>query len=264
MRMSGLAGLVLAGVVLAPVATVLTAPVAGASAVSLCDQMGGQWNGQYCHATVPSDEKAVREINIAIPAEADNPAIGGAISNYLVQLMNNWRNAGKNMFQNSRGDANFEVFHHGNIHTVVFHETYDNESTGRFEGAAIQNGYRTFAFDSASGRQVQLADIIDPAAVARLGGPYIQAALDSTTQAWPHEPGAYPFTLDRWTPDKVYSGGYKAWALTPDELILYLPDYPVARDSGIDFTPTRYIWSFTGGDVQPHIPLSALAPAMHM
>jgi hypothetical protein len=258
MRMRGLAG-----VVVAAAATVLTAPFAGASAVSLCDQMGGQWNGQYCHASVPSDEKAVREINIAIPAEADNPVIGGAISNYLITLMNNWRTAGKNMYQNSRGDANFEVFHHGNIHTVVFHETYDNESTGRFEGAAIQSGYRTFAFDSASGRQVQLADIIDPGQVARLGAPFIQAALDEP-RGWPHEPGQYPFTLDRWTPDKVYSGGYKAWALTPDELILYMPDYPVARDSGIDFTPGRYIWAFTGGDVQPHIPLSALGPALHV
>jgi hypothetical protein len=47
-------------------------------------------------------------------------------------------------------------------------------------------------------------------------------------------------------------------------LILYLPDYPVARDSGIDFTPGQYIWSFTGGDVQPRIPLSALAPALHI
>jgi hypothetical protein len=263
MRMSGLAGAVLSGVVVVTSA-LLTAPVAGASAVSLCDQMGGQWNGQYCHATVESNQKAVREINIAIPAEADNPVIGGAISSYLVTLMTNWRNAGKNMYQNSRGEANFEVFQHGDIHTVVFHETYDNESTGRFEGAAIQSGYRTFAFDSASGRQIQLADIIDPAEVARLGGPYIQAALDAAPWPWPRDPGTYPFTLDRWTPDKVYSGGYKAWALTPNELILYLPDYPVARDSPIDFTPGRYIWSFTGGDVQPHIPLSALAPALHV
>lgn len=257
MRMSGFAG-----VVMAAAATVLTAPTAGASAVSLCDQMGGQWNGQYCHATVPSNEKAVREINIAIPVEADNPVIGGAISNYLTTLMNNWRTAGQNMYQNSRGDANFEVFHHGNIHTVVFHETYDSESTGRFEGAAIQSAYRTFAFDSATGRQVQLSDIVDVGQIPQLGAPFIQTALDNA--APPHQPNTYPFTPDRWTPDKVFSGGYKAWALTPDELILYLPDYPVARDSPIDFTPGNYIWSMTGGVVQPHIPLSALAPAMHV
>lgn len=251
---------VLGGAVLAAAASVLSAPGAAASTVSLCDQMGGQWNGQYCHASVPSDRNAVREINIAIPAEADNPAIGGAITGYLTTLMNNWRSAAAGMFQNSRGDANFEVFHHGNIHTVVFHETYDSESTGRFEGAAIQSAYRTFAFDSASGRQVQLADLVDVGAIPSLGAPFIQAALDQAPP--PHDPNTYPFTPDRWTPDKVYSGGYKAWALTPDELILYMPDYPVARDSPIDFTPSRYIWSMTGGVVQPHIPLSALAPAL--
>ena len=250
----------IAGAVIASAASVLTAPGAAASAVSLCDQMGGQWNGQYCHATVPSNRNAVREVNIAIPAEADNPVIGGAISNYLTTLMGNWRSAGANMYQNSRGDANFEVFHHGNIHTVVFHETYDSESTGRFEGAAIQSAYRTFAFDSASGRQVQLGDLVDIGQIPTLGAPFIQAALDQAIP--PHEPNTYPFTPDRWTPDKVYSGGYKAWALTPDELILYMPDYPVARDTPIDFTTAHFIWSITGGIVQPHIPLSALTPAL--
>jgi hypothetical protein len=255
MRVGGLAGAAIA------TAALLGAPGADASAVPLCDQMGGQWNGRYCHASVPSQRGAVREINIAIPAEADNPVIGGAISSYLVTLMNNWRTAAAQMHQNSRGDANFEVFHHGNIHTVVFHETYDSESTGRFEGAAIQSAYRTFAFDSARGRQVQLADVVDVSAIPTLGAPYIQAALDRAVP--PHQPNTYPFTPDRWTPDKVYSGGYKAWALTPDELILYMPDYPVARDSPIDFTPTNYIWSMTGGVVQPRIPLSALGPALH-
>lgn len=256
MRVGGLAG-----AAIATAAALLSAPGAGASAVSLCDQMGGQWNGQYCHASVPSQRGAVREINIAIPAEADNPAIGGAISNYLTTLMNNWRTAAAQMYQNSRGDANFEVFHHGNIHTVVFHETYDSESTGRLEGPAIQSAYRTFAFDSASGRQLQLADVVDVSAIPTLGAPYIQAALDQAVP--PHEPNTYPFTPDRWTPDKVYSGGYKAWALTPNELILYMPDYPVARDSPIDFTPSNFIWSITGGVVQPRIPLSALGPALH-
>lgn len=256
MRVAGLAGAAIA------VATVaVTAPSASASAVPFCDQLGGQWNGNYCQASVPSDRNAVRQINIAIPAEIDNPVIGGAIAGYLTDLMNNWRTAAKGMAQNSRGDANFEVFHHGNIHTVLFHETYDSESTGRFEGAAIQSAYRTFAFDSASGRQVQLSDVVDVGAIPTLGAPFIQAALDAAPP--PHEPNTYPFTPDRWTPDKVYSGGYKAWALTPDELILYMPDYPVARDTPIDFTPYKYIWSMTGGVVQPHIPLSALGPALH-
>jgi hypothetical protein len=241
-------------------AAVLSAPAAAASAQSVCDRMGGQWNGQYCHATVVSARKAVREIDIAIPAEADDPIIGGAITDYLVSLMNNWRSVAQSMVQDSRGAADFEVFQHGPIHTVVFRETYDSQSTGRLEGPAIQNAYRTFAFDSARGRQIQLADIVDPGAIPALGAPYIQAALDQALP--PHEPNTYTFVADRWTPDKVYSGGYKAWALTPDELILYMPDYPVARDTPIDFTPGHWIWSITGGIVQPRIPLSALAPAL--
>lgn len=252
MRTTGIAAAAIA-------AASILAPNASASAAPFCEQIGGQWNGNSCHTSVLSDRNAVREINIAIPAEIDNPVIGGAIASYLTDLMNNWRNVARSMPLDSRGDATFEVFHHGNIHSVVFHETYDSTSTGRFEGAAIQSAYRTFAFDSASGRQVQLSDVVDVNAIPTLGAPYIQAALDRAVP--PHEPNTYPFTPDRWTPDKVYSGGYKAWALTPDELILYMPDYPVARDTPIDFTPAHYIWSITGGVVQPHIPLSALGPA---
>ncbi|MBU3750324.1 MAG: DUF3298 domain-containing protein [Mycobacterium sp.] len=250
----------LAVAAMAAAATVVTAPTAVASPVSFCDQIGGQWDGQYCRTSVLSDRNPVRQINIAIPAEIDNPVIGGAISGYLTTLMNNWRTAAAQMHQNSRGDANFQVFHRGNIHTVLFHETYDSESTGRFEGAAIQSAYRTFAFDSAAGRQIQLSDVVDVNAIPTLGAPYIQAALDQAVP--PHQPNTYPFIPERWTPDKVYSGGYKAWALTPNELILYMPDYPVARDTPIDFTPANYIWAITGGIVQPRIPLSALAPAL--
>ncbi len=237
-----------------------TAPAASASAPPLCDQMGGQWNGQYCHASIPSERNAVREVNIAIPAEAGDPVIGSAISSYLLTLMNNWRSAAKDMYQHSWGDANFEVFQHGNIHTVVFHETYNSESTGRLEGPAVQSAYRTFAFDSATGRQVQLSDIVDVNAIPTLGAPYIQSALDQALP--PHQPNTYPFVPERWTPDKVFSGGYKAWALTPDELLLYLPDYPVGRDTPVDFTTGALLWSMTGGTVQPRIPLSALAPAL--
>ncbi len=240
----------------------ITAPAASASPASLCDGMGGTWNGTHCHASVLSDRKAVREINIAIPAEVGNPVIGAAIADYVTALMNNWRRAAQGMNANSWGDANFTVFRHGDIHTVVFHETYDYEGTARLEGAAVNDAYRTFAFDSAAGRQVQLADVVDVAAIPTLGAPYIQAALDAAPPA--HQPGTYPFTADRWTPDKVFSGGYRAWALTPDELILYLPDYPVARDSPIDFTPATFLWSMNGGVVQPRIPLSALGTALRV
>ena len=55
----------------------------------------------------------------------------------------------------------------------------------------------------------------------------------------------YPFIVDRWTPDKVYSGAYKAWALTPDELIIYMPDYPVGHDEPINFSPGLSSGSWT-------------------
>lgn len=253
---------VLTGVLIVAAVQALGAPPAEASAPSLCDSIGGQWNGQYCHATVTSDRNAVREINIAIPAEIDNPAVAGPIADYLRTLMGNWRKYGQGMAQNSWGDANFETFRHGDIQQVVFHETYNSESTARLDGPAINSAYRTFAYNQATGQRVQLADLMDVNAIPALGAPFIQSALDQA--APPHQPNTYPFIADRWTPDKVYSGGYKAWALTPDELILYMPDYPVARDTPIDFTPGVYQWSMTGGTVQPHIPLSVLAPALRV
>lgn len=254
MRMTGLAG-----AVIAMAASVTVAPTASASAAAFCDQIGGQWNGQYCHATVTSKRKAVREINIAIPPEIDS-AIGAVIGSYLGTLMNNWRTAAAQMYQNSWGEANFETFQHGAIRTVVFRESYNSESTARLDGPAIKDAYRTFSFDQSSGRQLQLSDVVDPAAIPSLGAPFIQTALDAALP--PHQPNTYPFIPERWTPDKVYSGGYRAWALTPEELILYMPDYPVARDTPIDFTPGNYLWSMSGGTVQPRIPLSALAPAL--
>ena len=101
---------------------------------------------------------------------------------------------------------------------VVFHETY------HADGPDFNNAYRTFTFDTATGRRLQLADLVKPGldplvAIPPLAEPFIVAALDAAPP--PHQPGSYPFVADRWTPDKVYSGGYRAWALTPGELILY-------------------------------------------
>ena len=162
----------LAGAVITAAASLTTAPGASASPAGFCDQIGGQWNGQYCHASVKSERLAVREINIAIPGELDDPAMGKVIGDYLSALMNNWRSASVRMVADSWGEANFETFQRGNLRTVVFHENY------HAEGTALNNAYRTFTFDLASGRQLQLADVVDPAAVPALGAPFIQAALD--------------------------------------------------------------------------------------
>ena len=41
-----------------------------------------------------------------------------------------------------------------------------------------------------------------------------------------------------------------------------MPDYPVARDTPINFTPAVMQWSMDGGTVQAHIPLAALSPIL--
>lgn len=249
----------LIGTVSVLAATVVTAPIASASAVSFCSDIGGQWDGQYCHTSVQSDRKAVRDIKMAIPGDlVDNPATGPVLRDYLSTLMNNWRTVAQQMAADSFGEENFQIFQHGDLLSVVFRETY------HADGPRFSNAYRTFTFDMTSGRQVQLADLLNPGtgldAIPPLAHPYIVAALDRA--APPHDPGTYPFVPERWTPDKVYSGGYKAWALTPDELILYMPDYPVGRDTPTDFTPGLMQWSMDGGAVEAHIPFSALSPIM--
>lgn len=256
MRILALAGAAIAAVASVPFAPI--PPTAGASAVAFCDRIGGQWDGRYCSAAVVSDRQAVRQINIVIPAEIDDPLMGGVLGDYLSTLMTNWRTVGQRMAADSWGNANLQVFQHGSLRSLVFHEDY------HADGTAINDGYRTFTFDLAAGRQVQLADLLNPGtpltAIPPLAAPFIQAALDQAPP--PHAPGSYPFVADRWTPDKVYSGGYKAWALDAGALILYLPDYPVGRDSPVDFSPSALQWSMNGGIVQPRIPLSALAPIL--
>jgi Protein of unknown function (DUF3298)/Mannan-binding protein len=240
----------------AAMAAVVTAPPASASAGSFCSDLGGDWDGQYCHTSVLSERKATRDIKVAIPADLiDNAIAGPVIRDYLRNLYNNWRAKGVSMVQDSWGEENYQVFTHGSALSVVFHEDY------HADGPSFNNAYRTYTFDVASGKRLELADItktgVDPlAAIPPLAEPFIRDALDHA--AWQHDPGTYPFTLDRWTPDKVFSGGYHAWVLTPDELILYLPDYPVGHDSPIQYGQLQQ-WSMDGGTVEPHIPLSALS-----
>jgi len=238
-------------------ATVPNTATASASAPSFCGELGGDWDGQYCHTSVVSERQAVRDIKVAVPGElVDNPAAGPVVRDYLRTLVNNWKSVGSHMVADSYGEENYQTFQHGNLISAVFHEDY------HADGPNFNNAYRTFTFDMASGRRLQLSDVVsDPtSAVPTLGRPFIETALNQAPP--PHDPGTYPFAVDRWTPDKVYSGAYKAWALTPDELILYMPDYPVGHDEPLDFTPGVMQWFMDGGTVQAHIPLSALASAL--
>lgn len=249
-----------ATIVLAVTATLPSAVLAHASAPSFCGELGGDWDGQYCHTTVTSERNAVRDIKVALPAELiDDPIAGTVVRDYLRTLVNNWRTANAHMAADSYGEENYQVFRHGNLLSAVFHEDY------HADGPQPNNAYRTFTFDMASGKRVQLADLTTSnplTAIPPLAQPFIQTALDQAPP--PHDPGTYPFLVDRWTPDKVYSGAYKAWALTPDELILYMPDYPVAHDEPINFSPGLPQWFMDGGAVQAHIPLSALGSVLRL
>ncbi len=241
-------------------AGVLNAPSAGAAAASFCAELDGQWDGRYCRTAVTSPRNAVRDIKVAVPAELIDDAIAGpVIRDYLTNLVGNWRRVAQTMVADSWGEGNYEIFRRGDTVSAVFRETY------HADGPDFNNAYRTFTFDLAGGRQLSLADLTKPGtdpltAIPPLAHPYVVQALDVAPPA--HQPGTYPFVPERWTPDKVYSGGYKAWALTPDELILYMPDYPVGRDSPTDFTPGIMQWNMDGGTVKAHIPLAALAPVL--
>src|SRR5690625_162586 len=241
------------------VGALVGAPAAAASAPSFCEDLGGAFDGHFCNSEVRSERQATRYIHMAVPGELiDHPTAGPPIRDYLTTLFTNWRSKGASMVQDSWGNENYEIFRHGDALSAVFHEDY------HADGPWINNAYKTFTFDMAQGRQLQLTDIVndgvDPyAEIPVLGNQYIVEALDRAF--WEHSPGSYPFTPDRFTPDKAFSGGYRSWALTPTELILYMPDYPVAHDSPIQYDQLQQR-SMDGGNAQAHIPLSALAPIL--
>ena len=56
-----------AAFVLLAAATFPNVATARASAPSFCGELGGDWDGQYCHTTVTSERNAVREIKVALP-----------------------------------------------------------------------------------------------------------------------------------------------------------------------------------------------------
>lgn len=91
-----------------------------------------------------------------------------------------------------------------------------------------------------------------------LPGPYLLPALDAAQP--PYDPGTYPFTPDNFQPQhdgSGYSGGCRAFAMTADALVLYLPDTPMTHET--PWPADRFVWSMDGGTVQVRVPLAALA-----
>lgn len=245
---------------LSAVLAYLGAPIAAASSESFCHDQHGEFDGHYCHAFVTSARNADRYIKVAIPGELiDNPTSSATIRGYLGNLYDNWRDNAVGMAQDSYGEANFEIYHHRSVLSVVFREDY------HADGPEFSTAYRTFSFDTVSGKQLALADVVRPdidpfIGIPPLAAPYVVDALNLAPP--PHQPGTYPFTLDRWAPDRVYSGSYRAWALTGDALVIYMPDYPVAHDVPVDYSPGMPVWSMNGGTVQAHVPLGVLSPVL--
>lgn len=238
------------------------APVAGAGVEQFCAELGAAWDGGRCSTVVTSTRDATRYIWFDLPGPAlDDPVSGPALRNYYHRLMDGWRDSGRRTPRESSAFATYQLFTGpGPLQSVIVHETLEPF------GLQANNAFRSFVFDTAQGRRLTLADLfrpgVDPtAAVAAASIPVLPAALDAA--APPHAPGSYPFTIEEFTPQpdgSGYTGDYRSFALTAQEMILYLPDGPMTHENP---TPhDRLAWSMDGGTVVVHIPLAALAGSL--
>ncbi|MFV0495306.1 hypothetical protein [Mycobacterium sp.] len=236
---------------------VATAPVAGASPDQFCAELGGNWDGTSCTTVVVSHLKAERLISLDLPQPMlDNPTSGPVVGGFYHKLMDGWRNSGTQAPRDSSATATYELFTGpGAVQSLVVHEDFEPF------GLQSNNAYRTFVFDMAQGHRLMLADLFKPgvdpiAAIAEAAGPFLPAALDAG--APPHAPNTNPYMIGQWTPGPDgpgFTGGYRAFALTQDDLIIHMPDVPSAQDS----QAANYAWSMDGGAVTLQVPLAALA-----
>lgn len=243
-------------------AVVTTAPTAAASAAQFCDELAAVWDGTNCVTTVESNCNALMTLSLGMPdAMLDNPTTGPVLRAYYDKLINAWRRTGETMVRDSKGLAYVESNPGpGAVQSLVVHEVWLPD------GAQAANAYRSFIFDMAQGRRLALADIfkagVDPLQVIPPAArPLLPAALDAAPP--PHQPGTYPFTVQEWEPTPSgsgFSGDYRGWALSPTELILRLPDAPMAHEYPIP--RDRFVWSMDGGTVTIRVPLAALAASL--
>ncbi|MEN4450108.1 RsiV family protein [Mycobacterium sp. SM3041] len=212
-------------------------------------------------AAISSVRGAETVLSVKYPNDLLNaPTTGAPMLAYLHGLANRWQQSGAEMVRDSDYHLDYQTFSHGTLRSIVFQEFWQTV------GNPPNDAYRTFTFDEAHGRMLSLADLLKPGADPKttlppLVRPYLTDALNQA--APPHEPGTYPFTTDKFEPQpdgSGYAGDYRAFALTPDELILYLPDAPMAHEN--PWPRDRFVWSMDGGAVQVHVPLSALTPVL--
>lgn len=248
-------------VVIGTVVSPAVAP-AGASAEAFCGELGADFDGSRCSTVVTSQRNATRLIWLDLPgAQLDDPTAGPPLRNYYHRLMNGWRDSAASTPRESSAFATYRLYSGpGAVQSVIVHETIEPF------GLQANNAFRSFVFDMAQGRRLLLADlfrpgvdpmtVIPPATVATL-----PAALDAA--APPHAPGTYPFTVEEFTPGPNgpgYTGEYRSFAMTGEDLIFFLPDAPMLRE---DPSPhDRLVWSMDGGTVELHVPLAALADSL--
>lgn len=240
---------------------VLAGP-ASASAQSFCDELRATWDGQRCTTVVVSARKAERYIAFDLPEPLlDHPATGRVVRDFYHRLMAGWAASGSEAVRDSSAIAYFDSFTGpGAVQSLVIHECLEPF------GMQANNAYRTFVFDMGTGRRLALGDLFKPGVdplrvIPPAAAPVLPAALDAA--APPHAPNTYPFTVEEFQPGPNgpgYSGGYRAFALSAQELILYLPDAPMLRE---DPQPRdRLVWSMDGGAVVVRIPLASLSASL--
>ncbi len=241
---------------------IVGAPHAMATADSWCEQLGGNWDGAACTSVVESRSGAQMLLSVRLPTQmGDDPVSSPVLHDYYSRLVDGWRATGHSTPRDSSARADYELLAGpGAVQSVLVHETFEPF------GMQANNAFRSFVFDMASGHRLTLTDLFNPGvdavqAVSAAAAPLLPAALDAA--APPHAPGTYPFTVQEWQPGiegSGYSGDYRAFALTTDSLLLYMPDQPMQREN--PSPRDRLVWSMDGGTVRVAVPLSALANSL--
>lgn len=234
-------------------------PAVHASIDNFCGQLGAVWDGGACTAVVKSQREAEMLLSLRVPAELiDNPTAGPVLRDYYTRLFNGWRSTGNTTPRDSSAKADYEIIGGpGGVQSVIVHETFEPF------GMQANNAFRAFVFDMNAGRRLYLPDLFRPGVnayqtVSAAAAPVLPPVLDAA--APPHTAGTYPFTVPEFQPDAAgpgYSGNYRAFALAPDALVLYMPDQPMTREDPTP--PDRRVWSMDGGAVVARVPLAALA-----
>lgn len=241
---------------------IASAPPAGAAADQFCTALAGRWDGSICSVSVTSNRNAQMDISLDLPvALLGDPVAGPVLRAYHQKLIDAWRHTGTTMVRDSVASTDYQLYPGpGAVQSLVMHEVWQPS------GVQANNAYRSFIFDMATGRRLALADLFKPGvdplmAIPPAAAAVLPAALDAAPPA--HQPDTFPFTVDQWQPGPQgtgYTGDYRAFGMSADHLILYMPDAPMAHQDPIP--RDRFVWSMDGGTVTIQIPLSALAGAL--